>query len=180
MSRFAFAWIAVVFIEVVVIGCSSTETARQREPELSPAVSVTPGPGRLAHSVQDMRLRKVMDQISLRNSQTAPPADMPQDPEEPINRSTEWYFGEAQTLATDLAATAQRIPHSVNLTKMNDADRAGFEAEALTLRAQALRLRDAASGHKVEQMQRVLDGINSTCISCHSRYRDFSGELRSQ
>ena len=60
---------------------------------------------------------------------------------------------------------------------MNDADRAGFEAEALTLRAQALRLRDAASGHKVEQMQRVLDGINSTCISCHSRYRDFSGQL---
>jgi hypothetical protein len=26
-------------------------------------------------------------------------------------------------------------------------------------------------------MQRSLDAISATCISCHSQYRDFTGEL---
>jgi hypothetical protein len=30
---------------------------------------------------------------------------------------------------------------------------------------------------KVEQMQQSLDALNATCISCHSRHRDFSGQL---
>ena len=30
---------------------------------------------------------------------------------------------------------------------------------------------------KVEQMQRALDQINTTCFACHSQYRDLSGDL---
>jgi hypothetical protein len=26
-------------------------------------------------------------------------------------------------------------------------------------------------------MQRAFDGINASCIACHSRFRDFAGQL---
>jgi hypothetical protein len=169
--------VASLLIEAVVIGCSPSEPARQQAVDVTPANSTTPAMSPLAHGVQDSRLRVVMDRLSARSAQSAPPKDFPQDPEEPVNRSVEGYFGQAQTLAAELASTASLIPKSANVSNMGDADRAGFEAEAATLRDQALHLRDAAAGHKVEQMLRLYDSINSTCISCHSRYRDFSGKI---
>jgi cytochrome c556 len=60
---------------------------------------------------------------------------------------------------------------------MQEADRAGFTAEAHTLRDQANRLRDAARQQRLPQMRRDLDSIHATCLSCHNRYRDFSGQL---
>ena len=81
-------------------------------------------------------------------------------------------------LSDELAIAALRIPASITDAKINEADRAGFEAEANILHTQALRLGTAALAKKVEQMQQSLDAINSTCISCHSRYRDFSGLLQ--
>ena len=177
MSRFSLIGFAIVSLTVVAAGCGSSDSGGQKLSDVRPITSATPSTLAVRHGVQDARLRAVMDRLSLRNSQTAPPTDMPEDPEEPVNRSAEWYFGEAQTLAADLAEMAAVIPQSVSPARMSDADRAGFEAEAATLRDQALRLRDAASGHKVEQMRHILDGINSTCISCHSRYRDFTGQI---
>jgi cytochrome c556 len=177
MVRISFV-VASLLIEAVVIGCSPSEPARQQAVDVTPATSTTPAAmSPLAHGVQDSRLRVVMGQLSARSAQSAPPKDFPQDPEESINRSVEGYFGQAQTLAAELASTASLIPKSANVSKMGDADRAGFEAEAATLRDQALHLRDAAAGHRVEQMLRLYDSINSTCISCHSRYRDFSGQI---
>ena len=60
---------------------------------------------------------------------------------------------------------------------MSVADRGGFNAEAQTLHDQATALRNAARANQVEPLQGMLDGINSTCIACHSRYRDISGDL---
>jgi hypothetical protein len=86
----------------------------------------------------------------------------------------------AAKLADGLAAAAERIPSSVTTASMSEADRAGFQAEADTLRDQALRLGQAARTNQVEHMQESLDAISATCISCHSRYRDFSGQLITQ
>jgi cytochrome c556 len=83
----------------------------------------------------------------------------------------------AAKLADGLADAAARIPSSVREAEMSEADRAGFQAEANTLRYQAMELGQDAREKKVEQMQRSLDAISVTCVSCHSRYRDFSGEL---
>ena len=55
--------------------------------------------------------------------------------------------------------------------------RVAFNAEAMNLRSHALDLERAARDHKVEQMQRALDGVNASCIACHSRFRDFAGQL---
>ena len=60
------------------------------------------------------------------------------------------------------------------------ADREAFEAEAATLRRHAQDLEAAARSNNVERMQRTFDRINASCIGCHSRFRDFAGELDSQ
>jgi phage-related protein len=104
------------------------------------------------------------------------PKDLPQDPEDQQSRRSRDTMGAAK-LADGLAAGAERIPASVTTATMSEADRAGFQAEADTLRDQALRLGQAARTNQVEQMQESLDAISATCISCHSRYRDFSGQL---
>jgi len=107
------------------------------------------------------------------------PQGLPQDPEGKVGTSTAGAFDEVASLAGSLAQASERIPDLAPKLKMGEADRRGFIAEAQTLHDQARQLQDAASAHKTEQMQRLMDGINSTCISCHSRYRDLSGQLSS-
>jgi hypothetical protein len=109
------------------------------------------------------------------------PVGVPADPEATQSREqqaeADEAFRDAAALADGLAEAAKRIPLSVADHPMSAEDRRGFAAEAERLRAQALDLRRAARGRKVEQMQRNLDSISSTCVSCHSQYRDFTGEL---
>lgn len=161
-----------------IVVCGSTPADPPSLPPTATAPTTLPTTAPVAeHWVRDARLRVVMDQLSLRTNQGRWPKEMPKEAEGTTNRSTEWYFGQAVLLANDLAATAQRIPQNVDVSKMSDADRAGFTAEAATLHEQALNLGDAAMARKVERMERLMDGINSTCISCHSRYRDFAGQI---
>jgi len=139
-----------------------------------------PGARRLGeHWVQDERLREVMKQISAHAGRW--PVGVPADPEAPqsgaAQAEADEAFRDAAALADGLSAAAMRIPRSVADHPMSEEDRRGFAAEADRLRAQALDLRRAARGRRVEQMQRALDSISSTCVSCHSQYRDFSGEL---
>jgi hypothetical protein len=86
----------------------------------------------------------------------------------------------ALLLAERLADAAEGIPESIAHIQMSEADRAGIRAEALTLRTQSLRLGQAARARNMEEVQSGLNAISSTCISCHSRYRDFAGELEFQ
>ena len=131
------------------------------------------------HWVQSDGLRTLMKEISL-NTQQHWPQGVPRDPEDQELGELPRATARAVTLADGLAAAAVRIPASVAAKDMNEADVAGFRAEANVLRDQSLRLGQAARAGKVEQMQRSLDAISSTCISCHSRYRDFSGQMNMQ
>jgi soluble cytochrome b562 len=131
------------------------------------------------HWVQNQQLRSLMKSVQLKTL-TNWPRQVPQDPEDPQLVNPDALMANAAILADGLADAAVRIPASVTNSKMSDADSAGFQAEANTLHRQALRLGEAAREKNVEHMQMSLDAINDTCISCHSRYRDFSGQLRSQ
>jgi hypothetical protein len=86
----------------------------------------------------------------------------------------------AARLADGLGVSAERIPVAVEDVQMSVADRAGFQAEAATLRSQARALAAAARSNDPDGMRAQLNAISSTCISCHSRYRDFAGELNTQ
>jgi len=138
----------------------------------------SPGSGSGAtgkHWVQDERLRGVMAELSRQSAYW--PAGLPDDPEVRPPEGADQAFRDAARLADGLARGARDIPRAVADREMSPETRRGFNAEAGRLRDQALQLKDAARGRKVERMQRLLDGISSSCISCHSQYRDFTGEL---
>lgn len=130
------------------------------------------------HWVRDEQLRTVMAELSLR---TREPwlRNVPDDPETP-SRPREETFRDAASLAEGLASAAARIPESIQNRPMSEADRRGFASEAGNLRHSAQDLKAAAEQRRVEYMQRALDQINFSCIACHSRYRDFAGELNTQ
>ena len=130
------------------------------------------------HWVQDQQLRTVMAELSLKTRESWP-RGLPDDPEVPA-RPREETFRQAASLADDLASAAGRIPDSVAKLPLSEADRRGFSAEASRLHDNALRLKEAAGQRKLEPMQRALDQVNSSCIACHSKYRDFTGELNAQ
>ena len=138
--------------------------------------AAAPEPGmRGQHWVQDKRLRGVMAELARQTQQW--PAGVPDDPEAPLTDDVAETFRQAELLADGLARAAKDIPRSVADREMSDDVRRGFDAEARRLRGHAVQLKEAARGRKVERMQRSLDGISSSCISCHSQYRDFTGEL---
>lgn len=145
----------------------SSESPAERRPE-------RPG----AHWVQDERLRAVMGQISEHTKRW--PAGVPDDPEVKQSRESEEAteaFRDAAALADGLADAAEKIPQAIRERPMDPVDRRGFTGEANRLRRQALELKSAAEGRRVERMQRALDAISSTCVGCHGKYRDFTGEL---
>jgi len=174
---------ALTVLGVVVAGALAVASCRHSDSERTAAggndVGGSAQVGRVGeHWVQNERLRDVMRQISDHAARW--PAGVPDDPEASSRQAREEAdeaFRDAASLADGLATAAGRIPRSVADHPMSAEDRSGFNAEAARLRDEALRLRKAARARRVEPMQRSLDAISSTCISCHSRYRDFTGEL---
>ncbi|MBI1827187.1 MAG: cytochrome c [Planctomycetes bacterium] len=143
-----------------------------RSPQQAPVADDRPAISR--HWVEDERLRAAMKRIGT----AAWPGNVPQDPESSQSKSDrDAAFRETARLARLLAESATHIPDAANLSGMSEADRNGFLNYATTLRTQAARLENAAHHRQVEPMQQSLDSIRATCISCHSRFRDFSGEL---
>jgi hypothetical protein len=143
-----------------------------------PAAGTHPADRPHHHWVKDQQLRTVMAELSLRTRESWP-RNPPDDPETPA-RPREETFREAASLAEGLASAAGGIPKFVQNQLMSETDRLGFANEANRLRDSALDLKAAAEQRRVEPMQRALDQINSACIACHSRYRDFAGELDTQ
>ncbi len=127
------------------------------------------------HWMQGKRLEKVMGQIA--GLRGAFPKGLPEDAESPEGQASRRALAEMASVANALAEAANTIPGTVENKPMSAADRRGFNAEAQTLHDQATALRNAARSNQIEPLQGMLDGINSTCIACHSRYRDISGDL---
>jgi cytochrome c556 len=128
-----------------------------------------------AHAAQGQHLRDTMHQLAERTAYS-PVGKLPPDPES-SKAVDPRVFDDAATLAASLAETAAKIPTSARDKRLSEVDRQAFEAEAMNLRSHALELERAAKDRKVEQMQRAFDGINASCIACHSRFRDFAGQL---
>ena len=154
----------------------AVQSASTDLPTTGPVATTRPDDLR-RHWVQNDQLRNLMKDLSARAEHDWP-RDIPQDPEDPQTASLRTSLASAIKLSDELAIAALRIPAGITDAKLSEADRAGFEAEANTLHTQALQLGTAARAKKVEQMQKSLEAINATCISCHSRYRDISGLLQ--
>lgn len=134
-------------------------------------------PSHFHHWVQNDQLRLVM--IQLGSSSAAQwPSTLPDDPEVAVSeRDRDEAFRKGAELAHSLAQAAGRIPASVAHLELSQADRDAFVATANALQEQSQKLGRAARRHNVEEMQKFLDAARATCISCHTRFKDISGEL---
>jgi hypothetical protein len=127
------------------------------------------------HWVQDAKVRALMQQIA--RGTASWPQGVPDDPESAESPDLEPAFADAAVLADALASAASQIPNAVAERRMTKDARERFIEEAESLHRQALELKEAAGGKRVEQMQRTLDRINTTCFACHSQFRDLTGDL---
>ena len=106
------------------------------------------------------------------------PERVPQDPEISASESERAAaFRECTQLARLLGESARQIADTVDSSGMTEADRKAFLNCARTLQVQAKRLEHAARARKIERMHDSLGAIRGTCLSCHTRFRDYSGEL---
>ena len=128
------------------------------------------------HWVQDAQLRRIMGELESLAAVT-----WPQELESELSRTEIqrrlMMFAEAQSLAEGLARAADEILRTVAKVEMSEADRRSFLAQVETLREQAQRLGEAARTGDDRRMEWHLNAINETCMSCHERFRDFSGPI---
>ena len=158
-----------------LIGLSSCMSKKEVRSE-SPQVETQPAKG-LKHTndhwVQGEQLRAMMATISAQAEKL--PRGLPEDVE--AAPATKQTLAQAVATADVLSSAAERISLAVAGVEMSEADRNAFNATAQTLATQAATFKKWAQAGDVEQMQRSLTAIKSTCTSCHVRYRDFSGQL---
>ena len=158
-------------VNMALIASMTLASCDHQEPQIQHPSVATP----TQHWTQGERLKKVMEQIA--GLHGAFPKGLPEDAESSAGLEARRTLSEAAAVADALADAAKTIPSAVENKPMSVTDRRGFVAEAGRLRDQAVLLRDAARVNHVEPLQGMLDNINATCIACHSRYRDISGEL---
>ncbi len=126
--------------------------------------------GQAGHWVHDEQLRLVMGELAQRRL-----AIWPQEIEETRLERRREAFDQAEVLAGRLKMAAERIPVAVAHIDMTEVDRRSFLAQVETLFEQADDLTAAALREDLGSMRVVLARIDSTCDSCHRRFRDFSG-----
>jgi len=106
------------------------------------------------------------------------PSGLPDDPEEELDAQTRReMFVSGARLASALAESAEAIPSNVSAFGLSEADQTAFTGIARRLSDQARGLGRAARRHDIEGMHRQLDAIQSSCMSCHTRFKDISGDL---
>jgi hypothetical protein len=165
-------------LAAAIFSCKSS-TSKQADHDSTTTWASAPTPTTQpigSHWVTDKQLRSLMAELSKKNPNW--PSNMPQEPES-LTKPKDEDFDQMARAANSLMLAAEQLPKVAEKLQMNEADREGFLAQARVLRDQAGRLRDAAKKHNIEQMQNNMHWLNSTCLSCHSRYRDFSGQLDS-
>lgn len=124
------------------------------------------------HWVEDRDLREVMSSLVL----SAPWPD--RDVEiRGRTQDRQSALEDARDLSRALSQAAREIPALVAGAEMSEADRRAFNAQAYLLQEQADDLGRAARRGKLEDAQKLLEKIDDTCASCHTRFRDFSGLL---
>ena len=165
--RMLAAIIASLFAVAVFTGC----TSKSNDSGLAGPATSQPAD---EHWIHDQRLRLLMAKLSKRNPYL--PTDGSPDPQS-NRRGTPEGFVEVAAIANAIMVAADQLPGVTATIKMNEADRSGFLAQARNLHQQAERLRDAARQERIDQMQLHMASLDSSCISCHTEYREFSGDI---
>lgn len=83
----------------------------------------------------------------------------------------------ASRSAEQLAESANALIDSADRFNLGADDRKTFLELSRTMHDQALSAGRAARDRRTIDLRRHLDAVQATCISCHTRFRDFAAEL---
>lgn len=173
-------WIGMVstFVVALLASCRHSDVAATAAPAPTSRVAPTsPTSTPPHHWVQSDQLQVVMKKLESASARHWP-GSLPDDPEVALTRKERnQVFESGAQLALGLADAAARIPATTRALNLSDADRSAFLTTANGLSEQARMLGMAARKHSVEEMQRHLDAIRASCISCHTRFKDIAGDL---
>jgi hypothetical protein len=131
------------------------------------------------HWVQDWRLRAIMADLD-REISTSWPQEIEEEYAATHSAKAARAMEEACWLSEGLVKAATRIPDAVAEVEMPEEESRAFLAKAETLRRQAQDLQATACAADVEKMRRVLTSIRTTCHSCHDRFREVAGPIRTR
>jgi hypothetical protein len=166
---------AVIGVIAGLTSCSKP-AAKAPEPQQAQANHVEVAPVELHHWVQHDELRALM--VEIEEARTKTVATSATGDGATLHPSAHKGFAAASEAAKRLAIAAKKIPPSIENVQMTEEDRAEFKKQADALRDDARRLMFVARNRKAEPMHDLLDSIQATCISCHTRFRDVAGELQ--
>lgn len=126
-----------------------------------------------AHAVHSEQLRAVMLRM---NSEVGKrwPQEIQQEKEE---LRLETHFARARTVASELARASGRIPSTVNLSALDDGDRAAFMGYVAQLSTESRGLEEAAADRSLPRMHAVLKRVSTTCNQCHAQFRELIGPV---
>jgi hypothetical protein len=162
-----------IFSFSAIVVCAFAFSCVSRHIENGPTGSPKANADR--HWAHDERLRTLMADLD-RASRT----DWPQELQGEVKLtgpSRDTCLSEAADHAMALAEAAKKLPEATLRLRFSEVDRRSFNAQAETLYDQAKRLEQTARNGDIRGMQTVLEDIDATCRSCHTRFRDVSGPL---
>lgn len=165
-------WVGAALLSVMPLGCDTTRSAQRS----------TVGPDAwqpTMHWVQEEELRTLMREIDAATRSAWMPQELAEEPRR-ADAGQSARFTRVAELALVLAESAGRIPSTVANRRMSEADRRAFTALSAALEDQARALGSAATQHQREEMEAALTQIGETCVSCHSRFRDFTPHFSPQ
>jgi len=128
------------------------------------------------HAVHSAELERVMERIETFRRHSWPQEVEPELESAKLARSRR-AFARAAELSESLAAAAKQVSGAITSVELGQADRRAFLAKVEVFAEQVDRLRQAVADHDAERMRRMLRAIDTTCTSCHERFRDVSGPM---
>lgn len=158
-------------IVLVAISLGGLTTCTQEKRETAANVSpVAP------HAVRSAELKHLMTEIDQRRWQSWP-QEVEADYASARRARSERAFARAEELTTALMRAVDQIAQAADHAAMSKSDRRAFLAEVGVFREQLGRLEKVVVAHDADGMRRTLSEIDTTCNSCHERFRDVSGPL---
>ena len=160
---------------VMVVGLALA-SCRSTEPRYEPGgdgKSVAGQPNQ--HWIYDDQLRTSMREIEQMRAQ-AGNVSFGEVPEAAVGEPT-GDFKQVADAAANLAAAASALHGTLDRVRLSAQDKDAFREQAQILEAQAISLVRAARRQRIPDMRKTLDAITASCISCHTRFRDITGEI---
>ena len=137
--------------------------ACERKAETGREHSTTADAGYGLHTVNNIRLRTLMDELNT--------LDFDKISKDLAEGRDAGGVDEVANYAVALAADARMIPQAYKNIELTDAGRRDFEKLAVTLQEQSLELSEFARTRQTAGMQAKIKDIISTCNGCHAIFR---------